>query len=92
MKRRRFLQLSGLSAAGAPFWWGTLPESMCQAIPSGIKITDLQTIIVESEVYLKLFTNVGVVGEGHTTVHRKVPTCEAAVKDLGRVLIGRDPT
>jgi len=92
MKRRHFIKTIGLAAAGAPFWMSLVPENLWAKIPSGVKITDLQTIIVEDEVYLKVFTNVGVVGEGQASVHRKSPTCEAAVKDLARVIVGKDPT
>ena len=49
-------------------------------------------MIVEDEVYLKVMTDQGVVGEGHCTVHRKARTCEAAVKDLEDLLMGKDPT
>ena len=90
MKRRHFLKNAGLVIATAPFP-ALLAESAWAAL-SKAKITDLQTIIVENEVYLKVFTDQGVVGEGHTAVHRKAAVCEAAVKDLGRLLIGMDPT
>lgn len=92
MDRRHFLKKAALGASAAPFWVSVVPEHLWAKIPTGIKITDLQTIIVEDEVYLKVFTNQGVVGEGHASVHRKSPTCEAAVKDLARVIVGRDPT
>ena len=91
MKRRGFLK-TACAAAGASFWLGIVPEELMASIPSGIKITDLKTIVVEDEVYLKVFTNQGIVGEGHTSVHRKAPTCEAAVLDLERIIMGRDPT
>ena len=91
MNRRGFLK-TALAAAGVPFGLGIVPEELMASIPSGIKITDLKTIIVEDEVYLKVFTNQGIVGEGHTSVHRKAPTCEAAVLDLERIIMGRDPT
>ena len=92
MNRRGFIRTVGLAAAAAPFWMGLVPENLWSAIPSGIKITDIKTIIVEDEVYLKVFTNEGVIGEGHASVHRKAPTCEAAVKDLARVIVGQNPT
>ena len=92
MNRREFLKTAGLTVAGVPFWMGFLPENLWGKLPSNVRITGLKTLIVEDEVYLKVFTNQGVVGEGHTSVHRKAPTCEAAVKDLERVLKGRDPT
>lgn len=92
MNRREFLKRAGVAVAGAPFWMGILPECLWAKIPTGIKITGLKSTIVEDEVYLKIFTNQGVVGEGHTTVHRKSATCKAAVDDLERVLVGKDPT
>jgi galactonate dehydratase len=92
MKRRDFMRTAGVAAAAAPFWMGLIPEELSAKIPDGVKITDLKTIIVEDEVYLKIFTNVGVIGEGQASVHRKSPTCEAAVNDLARVIVGKDPT
>jgi galactonate dehydratase len=92
MNRRKFLSTTGLAAAGAPFWFGIVPEDLMAAIPSGIKITGIKTIIVENEVYLKIMTNKDIVGEGHTSVHRKALTCEAAVLDMDRIIVGRDPT
>ena len=92
MNRRGFIKTAGLAAAGVPFSLGMLPENLWGALPAGIKITDLKAIIVEDEVYLKLFTNKGVVGEGHTSVHRKAPTCLAAVLDMERIIMEKDPT
>ena len=92
MKRRDFMKTAGVAAAAAPFWMGLIPEELSAKIPDNVKITDLKTIIVEDEVYLKIFTNVGVIGEGQASVHRKSPTCEAAVNDLARVIVGKDPT
>ena len=92
MNRRSFLKATGLAMAGSPFWLGALPERVWAKIPEDVKITGLKTMIVEDEVYLKIFTDQGVVGEGHTAVHRKAPTCQAAVEDLARVLIGKDAT
>ena len=92
MNRRTFLKPAGLTLAGAPAGMSLLSESLWGKLPSKIKITDLKTMIVEDEVYLKIFTDQGVVGEGHTAVHRKAATCEAALKDLAPVIVGRDPT
>lgn len=92
MNRRQFLRSAGLAVAGAPFWMGLLPERLWGKLPAGIRITGIRTMIVEDEVYLKVLTNQDVVGEGHTSVHRKAPTCEAAVRDLERILVGKDPT
>ncbi len=90
MDRRDFLKQ--LAIAGAPFCSLILPEYLRAKIPTEIKITGLKTFRVDDEVYLKVLTNQDVAGEGHTTVHRKAATCEAAVKDLERVLVGHDPT
>ena len=92
MNRREFLQRLGMFAAGAPFWSLCLPQNLWAKLPSNIRITGLKTFRVDDEVYLKIFTNREVVGEGHCTVHRKAGTCEAAVIDLERLLVGRDPT
>ena len=92
LDRRAFLKQAGLALPAAPIWSGIVPESLGAKIPESIKITDLKSLIVEDEVYLKIFTDAGVIGEGHTAVHRKAPTCKAAVDDLARVLVGQDPT
>ena len=90
MNRRDFLKR--MAIAGVPSLPLVMPENLWAKIPNGIKITRLKTFRVDDEVYLKIFTNQDVVGEGHTTVHRKASTCEAAVKDLERVIAGQDPT
>ena len=90
MDRRDFLKHAAIAAA--PLASLLLPEDLWAKIPSEIKITGLKTFRVDDEVYLKVFTNQDVIGEGHTTVHRRASACEAAVNDLGRVLVGRDPT
>ena len=90
MHRRDFLR--HLQMAAIPCGSLLLPEHLWAKIPRGIKITHLKTFRIDDEVYLKVFTNQDVVGEGHTTVHRKAATCEAAVQDLERVIAGEDPT
>lgn len=88
MDRRRFLQKLAVSTAPLVAASSQLPA----AIPTDVRITGLKTFRIDDEVYLKVFTDQGVVGEGHTTVHRKAATCEAAVRDLERVIVGQDPT
>ncbi len=90
MQRRDFLRRIGVAAT--PFGSCFLSENLRAKIPRGIEITGLKTFRIDDEVYLKVFTNQDVVGEGHTTVHRKAATCEAAVHDLERVIAGQDPT
>ena len=91
MKRRNFLKTAGSATVLSPFWMSVLPETLWGKVPFDLKITNIETIIVEDEVYLKVFTNQGLIGEGQASVHRKSPTCETAVQDLKRVLVGRDP-
>ncbi len=90
MNRRDFIRHAGLLCAGLPF--GLANDPIYGALPKKIKITGLKTMIIEDEVYLKIQTDQGVTGEGHCTVHRKARTCEAALKDLADVIVGRDPT
>ncbi|MGD9856610.1 MAG: enolase C-terminal domain-like protein [Planctomycetaceae bacterium] len=89
MHRRRFLQSAAALSAGMTLDLSPM-RRLWAALPSAIKITGLKTRIVDDEVYLKVFTDQGITGEGHTTVHRKAATCQAAVQDLERVLVGED--
>ena len=92
MYRRDFIKTTGFMAAGASLGSGLVASDLWAKLPTLMKITGLKTMIVEDEVYLKIFTNQGVVGEGHATVHRKARTCQAAIHDLTDVLVGKDPT
>ena len=94
MKRRKFLRTMGLATAGAPFWMGLMQKNLIAKVPADIKITDLKTWIVNfgsNQVFLKVYTNKGVVGLGEASVHRKTISCEAAVRDLKRVIVGKNP-
>ncbi|MFC1693122.1 mandelate racemase/muconate lactonizing enzyme family protein [Candidatus Latescibacterota bacterium] len=92
MKRRVFLKKAGVAVAGAPFWMGFLTEDLWGRIPSGIKITEVKPIFVGSTVYVKIYTNKGVTGLGVSSLSSLDLALEGAVKDIGRLLIGRDPT
>lgn len=91
MNRREFIQSAGAVTTGLALGVGG-PQDLWASLPSSIKITGLRTLIVEDEVYLKVLTDQGIIGEGHTTVHRKAKTCEAAIHDLAQVLTGHDAT
>ena len=92
MNRREFVKSVVAAGAGTPLGVGFVANDLLAQLPRQIKISKLTTMIVEDEVYLKIFTDQGVVGEGHATVHRKARTCQAALHDLTDVLVGRDPT
>ncbi len=58
-----------------------------------IKITKLEIIPVHSQrtLFLKMHTDAGIVGIGEGTVEGRVPTVIAAIKELEKYLIGKDP-
>lgn len=57
-----------------------------------MKITSLTTYIVPPRwLFLKIETNAGVTGWGEPIVEGKARTVEAAVKELGDYLVGKDP-
>ena len=58
-----------------------------------IKITKLEIIPVQSlrTIFVKMHTNVGIVGIGEGTVEGRIKTVMAAIEELEAYLIGKDP-
>jgi galactonate dehydratase len=57
-----------------------------------MKITRLETIHVKPRwLFLKIHTDEGIVGLGEPVVEGRARTVEAAVHEMGRYLIGKDP-
>jgi galactonate dehydratase len=57
-----------------------------------MKITKLETIFVKPRwLFLKMHTNKGIVGLGEPVLEGRSQTVAAAVKEIGRFLIGKDP-
>ncbi len=60
-----------------------------------MKITDLKTFVVYAFrcnwVFVKLYTDAGIEGVGEGTVEGREPTLAAAIEEIGRYLIGKDP-
>lgn len=57
-----------------------------------MKITKLETFHVKPRwLFLKISTDEGIVGFGEPVVEGKSKVVEAAVEDLGRLIIGQDP-
>ncbi|MBK5269671.1 MAG: galactonate dehydratase [Bacteroidia bacterium] len=58
-----------------------------------LKITKLEIIPVNSlrTVFIKLYTNAGITGLGEGTVEGRIPTTMAAIQELEKYLIGKDP-
>ena len=61
-----------------------------------MKITDVKTFITWGEprnwVFVKVLTDAGLHGWGEATLEGKEQTVAACVEELGRSLIGKDPT
>ena len=79
--------------AKAPF---TLPFNEAKAFISPtdpIKITKLEIIPVHTlrTIFVKLHTDVGIIGLGEGTVEGRIATTMAAIKELEKYLIGKDP-
>lgn len=58
-----------------------------------IKITKLEIIPVHTmrTIFIKIHTDVGIVGIGEGTVEGRIPTTMAAIKEIEKYLIGKDP-
>ncbi|WP_026464265.1 galactonate dehydratase [Adhaeribacter aquaticus] len=58
-----------------------------------IKITKLEIIPVNTlrTIFVKMHTNVGIIGIGEGTVEGRITTTMAAIKELEKYLIGKDP-
>ncbi len=95
MHRRQFIKKLGIVFGGIPFWNGLLVNELSAKLPKNIKITDVKCWgvgIEANQVFMKIYTNVGVTGLGEASVHRKTGTALAATKELRDVLVGHDPT
>jgi galactonate dehydratase len=88
--RRSFIQ-SLTGTASLPFFsvvsaWAAVPN------PPKLKITNLDVFpVAHRSVFVKLETDGGVTGWGEPSLEGHAETQVAAVKELGRYLIGKDP-
>lgn len=92
MNRREFLKSAALVTAGASFWLGLLRENTYGKLPSGIRITKLRTFLVKSWVFVKVYTNKGVVGLGEGAFAGREVSIAEAIKELEHYIVGKDPT
>ena len=104
MTRREFLQSAAAAASASLAAFsgpeGLLAQSHEKAKPLNLKVTDLKTYIVSRSgqpnssnyVFLRIFTNQGIVGTGEGSVTSKAKTMAAAIEEHKRYLVGRDPT
>ncbi|HUG82607.1 MAG TPA: enolase C-terminal domain-like protein, partial [Bryobacterales bacterium] len=102
--RREFLHTTaGAAAAGLAAFRGPegrLAAAQEKAKPLNLKITGLKTYIISrtgapngsNYVFVRIFTNQGIVGTGEGSVTSKAKTMAAAIEEHERYLVGRDPT
>lgn len=86
---------AGAASMAAPRVLGAENEDAAKAL--NLKITGLKTFILdagtdENLVFVKLYTNKGIVGLGEGTFTGKGSTIKAAIEEHERYLIGKDPT
>jgi len=69
------------------------PDLALAGPKDSIKITKLEIIPVHScrTIFVKLHTDAGIVGIGEGTVEGRIPTTVAAIGELEKYLIGKDP-
>jgi galactonate dehydratase len=61
-------------------------------VRESVKITKLETFLVKPRwLFLKVHTNVGVVGLGEPITEGRALTCAAAIKEIEPYLVGKDP-
>jgi galactonate dehydratase len=103
ISRRRLLSTICTGAAGASLWKLLSPEGLLAqarevAKPFNLKISGLKTFLVAPTVspgagiFVKIYTNQGLVGLGLATQTSKEVSTAAAIEELQPFLVGRDPT
>jgi galactonate dehydratase len=86
--------MAGLLASERTGWAQPVNNSRALADPrSAIKITKLEIIPVHSlrSIFVKMYTDAGIVGLGEGTVEGKIETVVAAIQQLEPYLVGKDP-
>ena len=88
---------AGLAASTAPRALSAENTDAAKAL--GLKITGLKTFLVdtgpdrdENYVFVKIYTNKGLVGLGEGTMTGKCKTVATAIEEHERYLVGKDPT
>jgi galactonate dehydratase len=96
-ERASYTAAAGIAALTAP--GSAYAQAREKAKPLNLKVTDLKTFIVNrggdngvNYVFVKIYTNQGIVGLGEGSVTSKALTMAAAIGEHHRYLVGRDPT
>jgi hypothetical protein len=93
--RRRILKVAGaglLGMVGVSALGKEAPKPA--AMPPAnrrMKITNVETIMTGSDVFVKIETDAGIVGYGDATNHFLPYTAQGTLKDISPYLIGEDP-
>jgi galactonate dehydratase len=97
LSRRHWMALASLGMSGllaSERKAAAQPSSRALADPrSAIKITKLEIIPVHSlrSIFVKMYTDAGIVGLGEGTVEGRIETVMAAIRQLEPYLMGKDP-
>ena len=97
LSRRHWMALASLGMSGllaSERKAVAQPSSRALADPrSAIKITKLEIIPVHSlrSIFVKMYTDAGIVGLGEGTVEGRIETVMAAIRQLEPYLKGKDP-
>ncbi len=84
--------LLGLAAATVKSTGFARAAAPAPRLLEAVKITRLETIMVQPRwMFLKVHTNIGIVGLGEPVVEGRAATVAAAVKECEPYLIGKDP-
>src|SRR5271169_3327419 len=93
---RRSLIRSAFAGAGLAAFDRAATAAQSNAAPispkDNLKITRLETFLVKPRwLFLKVYTNAGIVGLGEPITEGRALTCAEAVKEIEPYLIGKDP-
>ena len=88
---KRMSAISGLLVSGNALTLAPEPQKKQVQKKSGMKITNVETIMTGSDIYVKITTDSGITGYGDATNHFIPYAVEGMLKDLKSYLLGEDP-
>ncbi len=92
MLKTTVASIAGLSGLAATASATAQTPDRRPAARESVKITKLETFLVKPRwLFLKVHTNVGVVGLGEPITEGRALTCATAIKEIEPYLIGKDP-
>src|SRR5438270_8637175 len=93
MNRRVFLEVAAAALPAEAAQAQEQPRADAPIRPRDpLRITKLETFLVRPRwLFLKVYTNAGIVGLGEPILEGRAETCAAAVKEIEPYLIGKDP-